>query len=295
MTLQRFIALLAVGLALAVLGYLLWVTQRNPVDLNLHTARIEQLKSADRADRVLQQQIVRARLNVQGEARGLDEARQALADAYTAVNARSGGLRGLAPEVDAALGIYGRHMTRKLELLEDYAQVLQEYAARFAVLQADGENALRVATESGRGALREQLLALIEEAAAYAIQFSSTDAQRLNELIAQVDRSQQGLRSDIEREAVIRLLSTVAAVRNARDALQTLKTQLDELPTIQALQRLSAEYIAHFDRQTATARRDRRILAVYATALLLAFALIAVRLRRSFSELDQMNAELQRA
>ncbi|MFP5306470.1 MAG: sensor histidine kinase, partial [Gammaproteobacteria bacterium] len=41
--------------------------------------------------------------------------------------------------------------------------------------------------------------------------------------------------------------------------------------------------------------RDRRILAVYATALLLAFALIAVRLRRSFSELDQMNAELQRA
>ena len=45
----------------------------------------------------------------------------------------------------------------------------------------------------------------------------------------------------------------------------------------------------------ATADRNKLTLAVYAAALLLAFGLIAWRLRSSFQELDQLNLELQDA
>lgn len=292
-TLQRILVILAVSLALGLIVFLLWKMLRNPLETGLHVIRLEQIDSAAKADVELNQQILRARLALESGARDLELARDRFDIAQSALSSGQAGLSGLNGEMDDALQTYRLQASDKLSLLNDYSARLARLAQHFSVMRVAGISVLNAPVVNESESLRKRVMMLLQEATAYSLQSSPENADLINRLGGEVSEAAEQLDNDAARGALRHLLETVDLLRSSRDELQSLIAQFDSIETGIALQSLQAAYEKHFQGLQDTARRYRQTLAVYAVALLLAFGLIAVRLRSSFSALDSANNELQ--
>ncbi|WP_339675808.1 ATP-binding protein [uncultured Zhongshania sp.] len=292
---QRLIALLAIALALGVISFLLWKTLRNPLETGLHIIRLEQLDTAAKADAELNQQIARGRLSLDSGPQELELSRDRFTVAQEAVSSGQASLAGLAQPIDAALAHYNAVAQSKLSLLNDYSAKLARLAQHFSVLRVAGISLLSAPSVNASEELRKNVMSILREATAYGIQSSPTNGGYIDELGQEIVAAEEGLANDAERGAVRHLLNTVDSLRSAADQLQVLTEEFDAVPSGPALYDLRTAYEKHFYNLQSTARSYRQTLAVYAVALLLAFGVIAVRLRSSFSTLDSLNSELQNA
>ncbi|CAA0087013.1 Signal transduction histidine-protein kinase AtoS [Zhongshania aliphaticivorans] len=292
---QRLLALLAVVLALTVIAFLLWKTLGNPLETGLHIIRLEQLDAAENADAELNQQIARGRLSLDSGLQRIELARDRFSAAKEAISRGQASLQGLSLQIDSDLTQYDKTAADKLSQLNEYSAKLARLAQHFSIMRVAGISMLNVPAVNRSESLRENLMALLREATAYAIQSTPSNAYTLDDLARNIRAAEDQLDSDSERGALRHLLSTVDELRSTADQLQALTVQFDTIATGTALYNLRAGYEKHFNNLQATAKSYRQTLAVYAVALLLAFGVIAVRLRSSFSALDRLNSELQDA
>ncbi|AMO68013.1 integral membrane sensor signal transduction histidine kinase [gamma proteobacterium BDW918] len=292
-TLQRLLVVLAVSLALGLIVFLLWKMLRNPLETGLHVIRLEQIDSAAKADVELNQQILRARLALESGARELELARDRFDVAQSSLSSGKAGLSDLSRDINQSLQIYRTQAGDKLTLLNDYSARLARLAQYFSVMRVAGISVLNAPAVNSSESLRKRIMTLLQEATAYSLQSSPENAFVIDELAAEVSEAAEQLDNDAARGALGHLLETVSLLRSSRDDLQKLISQFDAIETGTALQNLQLAYENHFQGLQDTARRYRQTLAVYAVALLLAFGLIALRLRSSFSALDNANNELQ--
>ena len=292
---QRLLALLAITLALGIISFLLWKTLRNPLETGLHIIRLEQLDAAAKAESELNQQIARGRLSLDSGAQDLELARDRFTVTQEAISSGQASLEGLAKPIDAALQKYNSVAGEKLSLLNDYSAKLARLAQHFSVLRVAGISLLSAPSVNASEELRKNVMTVLREATAYGIQSAPTNGGYIDELGRNIVAAEEGIDNDAERGALRHLLNTVDALRSAADELQVLTEQFDSVPTGAALIDLRTAYEKHFYNLQSTARSYRQTLAVYAVALLLAFGVIAVRLRSSFSTLDSLNSELQDA
>ncbi|WP_320838150.1 ATP-binding protein [Zhongshania sp.] len=292
-TLQRLLVVLAVSLALSLIVFLLWKMLRNPLETGLHVIRLEQIDSAAKADVELNQQILRARLALESGARELELARDRFDVAQSSLSSGKAGLSDLSRDINQSLQVYRTQAGDKLTLLNDYSARLARLAQYFSVMRVAGISVLNAPAVNSSESLRKRIMMLLQEATAYSLQSSPENAFVIDQLAAEVSEAAEQLDNDAARGALGHLLETVSLLRSSRDDLQKLIGQFDAIETGAALQSLQLAYEDHFQGLQDTARRYRQTLAVYAVALLLAFGLIAVRLRSSFSALDSANNELQ--
>ena len=292
-SIQRSIALLAVVLALSLIAFLLWKTLRNPLETGLHIIRLEQLDAAAKADAELNQQIARGRLSLDSGAQQLELARDRFTVTQEAISSGQATLAGLSPSINSALDRYNQDTSAKLSLLNDYSVKLARLAQHFSVLRVAGISLLNAPSVNAKEGLREDVMSILREATAYGIQSAPTNGSYIDELGRNIVAAEEQLDDDIERGALRHLLNTVDALRSASDQLQVLTERFDTLATGPALYDLRSIYENYFHNLQTTARNYRQTLAVYAVALLLAFGVIAIRLRSSFSALDSLNSELQ--
>ncbi len=292
-TLQRLLVVLAVSLALGLIVFLLWKMLRNPLETGLHVIRLEQIDSAAKADVELNQQILRARLALESGARELELARDRFDVAQSSLSSGKAGLGDLSRDINQSLQIYRTQAGDKLTLLNDYSARLARLAQYFSVMRVAGISVLNAPAVNSSESLRKRIMTLLQEATAYSLQSSPENAFVIDQLAAEVSEAAEQLDNDAARGALGHLLETVSLLRSSRDDLQKLISQFDAIETGTALQNLQLAYENHFQGRQDTARRYRQTLAVYAVALLLAFGLIALRLRSSFSALDNANNELQ--
>ena len=290
---QRSIALLAVVLALSLIAFLLWKTLRNPLETGLHIIRLEQLDAAAKADAELNQQIARGRLSLDSGAQQLELARDRFTVTQEAISSGQATLAGLSPSINSALDRYNQDTSAKLSLLNDYSVKLARLAQHFSVLRVAGISLLNAPSVNAKEGLREDVMSILREATAYGIQSAPTNGSYIDELGRNIVAAEEQLDDDTERGALRHLLNTVDALRSASDQLQVLTERFDTLATGPALYDLRSIYENYFHNLQTTARNYRQTLAVYAVALLLAFGVIAIRLRSSFSALDSLNSELQ--
>jgi two-component system NtrC family sensor kinase len=292
-SIQRSIALLAVVLALSLIAFLLWKTLRNPLETGLHIIRLEQLDAAAKADAELNQQIARGRLSLDSGAQQLELARDRFTVTQEAISSGQATLAGLSPSINSALDRYNQDTSAKLSLLNDYSVKLARLAQHFSVLRVAGISLLNAPSVNAKEGLREDVMSILREATAYGIQSAPTNGSYIDELGRNIVAAEEQLDDDTERGALRHLLNTVDALRSASDQLQVLTERFDTLATGPALYDLRSIYENYFHNLQTTARNYRQTLAVYAVALLLAFGVIAIRLRSSFSALDSLNSELQ--
>ena len=294
-SIQRFIALLAVLLALSLISFLLWKTLRNPLETGLHVIRLEQLETAAKADAELNLQIARGRLSLDSGAQQLELARDRFTVAQSALSSGQASLAGLSPEIDSSLQQYNTQASAKLRVLNDYSAKLARLSQHFSVLRVAGISLLNAPSVNASEELRENVMAILREATAYGIQSEATNGSYIDELGRNLVAAEEQLDNDAEVGALRHLLATVDALRESADQLQVFVAKFDSLPTGAALYDLRNSYENHYHGLQTIARNYRQTLAVYAVALLLAFGVIAVRLRSSFSALDSLNNELQDA
>ncbi len=292
---QRIFAPLAIVLAFSVLGYLLWVTLRNPLETGLHVVRMEQLDALKIADQQLNRAIVRAPLQLDEEPRAMLAAASRFDEQAKQVSFGQAGLKGQAPLVDRALDDFLRSAKDKLGLLEPFQESLRRFRLLFSAMRSSGVSVLSAPAIESNPELQKEIKRLLRETTEYAIVSTADNADELVQLSGSIAVKASSLDDNETLAALSQLLDTVDGLRYTRDELNQQLDAIAEVGAAGALAALKARYESHFEQLQATADRNRQTLAVYAAALLLAFGLIAWRLRGSFQELDQLNVELQDA
>ena len=136
---------------------------------------------------------------------------------------------------------------------------------------------------------------LVQGVTAYALQADPVVRDQVRGMVTEIALAASELETSESRAQIDELLNTSDSLMFTRDAAQTVIEDIDEVATGPALNQLYSSYNSHFSALQNTARQYRQTLAVFAAALLLAFGVIALRLRSSFSTLDELNAELQEA
>jgi signal transduction histidine kinase len=292
---QRLLVVVAVLLALSLIVFLMWKMLRNPLETGLHVIRLEQFEATAKADSELNTQIIRARLALESGGQALELARDRFDVTQASLSSGQAGMAGMTKEIDAALNIYSQQAGAKTSLLNDYSAKLARLAQYFSVMRVAGISVLNAPAVDKSERLRKDVMSILQEGTAYSIQATPSNGVIIDEIADRIARQAADMESDGLRGALGHLLDTITSLRQTRNELQGLIAQFESINTASTLSELRNAYQDHFHGLQNTARRYRQTFAVYAVALLLAFGLIAIRLRSSFAALDKANSELQDA
>lgn len=293
--LQRGLAIFAVLLSLGVMAFLLWATLRNNVETGLHFVRMEQLERVADADAELQRRIDQSRLDLEDGVQDLDAARDRFAAAQRVLGQGRAGLGGIAPELDAALSEFSFTASQKLLVLESYRGSLEQLSLLFSSVRLAGLELLAQPVVEETPKLKRDLIDMLDLVSGYSIRLQGAEQPELDRLFVKLSIALPTLEQDQLGGDLARFLDAVEALRFSREALHKSRLKLQPHSQPNNLQTLDLAYQDYFHQLQSKARLHRQTLAVFAGALLIAFGLIAYRLRSSFTALDALNDELQHA
>ncbi|PPE71852.1 hypothetical protein C3942_21280 [Solimonas fluminis] len=289
--LQRLLMVLSIGAALAMLAVLVVRTQGEPQTLEGHLGRMTALAQLSAANVEADTQVMRARLSLESDAQGLEDAMRRLEAARTALALHRDGLRAVSRDVGNAVSGLLQQLDDKQALLGSYRSQVGEFAGSYAKFGQESDLVLADPALAGDAGLRSAVRRLLEEVTTYSLQSAPTNQDTLDGLMTQVTvgaGSAPALRSRL-----IALSNAAARVVGDKDQLTAIAGKLGEVPVAATLDRLQKNYIAHYAKDEANLARYRQVLAIYAAALLAVFGLVGWRLRRSYGELDRSHDELQ--
>ncbi|WP_161554268.1 DAHL domain-containing protein [Stenotrophobium rhamnosiphilum] len=289
--LQRAIVVAAIFMALAVLGFLVFKTQSTPQDLNQHIERVSKITRLQQLNAEFDQEIAKARLGLDAEPKALAAAQKKFQDEAAAFAESNSVLSNVGAQVENALRDYFQAARQKEQLLSDYRAQLSEYNSKFRDMREEGEQVLSQIGQ--REQARKQVLTLMVEATTYCVAAAPLNGDYLERIRSSLaDSVSEGDNAVLHRK-LLALSAAVRSVRFAKDNLQTKTQTLLAVPTADALQNVLNEYYNAYSTQESSISRYRLLLAIYASALLLVFALVGWRLRYSYRALDRSNAQLQ--
>lgn len=289
--LQRAIVAVAILMALAVLGFLVVKTQAPPQDLSLHIDQISKISRLQQLNAEFDKEIAKARLSLDSEPTALIDAQKKFEEAATTFSEGSNVLSAIDPTVNNALNDYFQALRQKEQLLQEYPGQLHDFTGKFHEMREQSDEVLSGLSVTQKGNTRKQVMSLMVEATTYCIQAAPTNGDyldRLSSTLAETDGGDAALRSKLQR-----LTSVVQSVRSAKDNLQSKSQAILAVPVADALQKLLNDYYLYYGTQESSISRYRLLLAIYASAMLLVFAIVGWRLRYSYRELDDSNAKLQ--
>lgn len=281
MFLRKWIAIVALGGSLALLAVLVIKSQERPVNARQASDQLAQLNYVARLSEQFAREVARARVNRDTTFAALDGTVALWASADERLASEETGLAGQ-PHTARPLRRYLDLAARRREGLIDFKAAQIDFVSAFEQLRIEAERALGGLMSSETDLVtRDQIIALLDELAIYGLQANPNNGGRIYSLMARLNGALPAF------EAAAR------AVRAAKDALQPHADALGDLATAEQLGLLTAQV------REAVALQDARIehytlaLAAFASALLLVFTLIGLRLRSSFTELDGINANLE--
>ena len=290
--LQRAIVAIAILMALAVLGFLVFKTQSQPQDLNLHIERVSKISRLQQLNTEFDQEIAKARLGLDTEPKTLAAAQQRFQDEQASFSEGNAVLKTVGSGVDQALTDYFQASSQKEQLLQDYRMQLHDYTSKFREMREEGEQLLSAIPAGQREQARKQVLSLMVETTKYCIAAAPLNGDYLDQLTSTLAEKVPESDSASLHSKLLALSSAARTVRFAKDSLQAKTQTVLAVPVGDALQRVLSQYYNSYSTQESAVSRYRLLLAIYASALLVVFALVGWRLRYSYRELDASNAQL---
>ncbi len=297
MKLRMLIPALLAGVAIAVLVFLLRMTQT--VDNNLHLERLRLIRAADALDVQLNRAVTQS-----GEATmtQLTAARadttRLLGEVLDAMDKGPKALRGLSPELDRTLDAF-------LDTIQDKSELAFDFEARNILLNQrlisamDGvsvqaDTVLAAADAKVQERVRELTLQIKAEITTLGVVQGQPETERIRTALAELDEIGKA-QSEAFREAQQFLrLGAEGVIADKTELVDKVGGFLGR-PTAAQLEAMEKAYMAWHSQQVAQANRYRQLLAGYAAILLLAVAAIGWRLRNSYRDLDRANDKLLEA
>lgn len=291
--LQRAIVAAAILMALGVLGFLVFKTQSTPQDLNQHIERVSKIAHLQQLNTEFDQEIAKGRLGLDTEPKTLIAAQQRFQEEAASFSEGNAVLKTVGTNVDSALTDYFQAASQKDDLLKDYRAQLQDYTSKFREMREEGEQVLSQVAQ--REQARKQVMSILVESTKYCIAAAPLNGEYLDRLISTLGDTVPESDNAALHSKLLSLASAVRTARFSKDSLQAKTKTLLAVPVADALQRVLNEYYNAYSTQESSISRYRLLLAIYASALLLVFAMVGWRLRYSYRELDVSHAELQNA
>jgi len=295
MNLRVLLPGLAAGIAIGVLAFLLKMTQS--VDSDLHQARLDNLRAVNNLDVELNRGFTQTRASSIADSAG-DRARitQQLGEALDKLEKGPEGLKGLTPELDAALDAFFVTVESKFGLGFDFEArnsiLTTRLIAGLDAVPALASPVLAAASGAARDDIDQALSQLKGEIINFGVTPSPINIASINQLLDRLEGHR-----DSQSAAY---LSAVGDLRAKIDEVITDKTELvDKLkdflnrPTGPELQAVEAAYTRWYQAQVVAANQYRLYLAAFAGGLMLVLGYLGLRLRRSYAELDQANEHLE--
>ncbi|HXG27625.1 MAG TPA: DAHL domain-containing protein [Nevskiales bacterium] len=297
MKLRMLIPALLAGMAIAVLVFLLRMTQT--VDNDLHLERLRLIRAVDALDVQLNRAVTQSGVATMTQltAARADTTRR-LGEVLDELDKGPKSLRGLSPELDRALDTF-------LDTIQDKSELAFDFEARNVLLNQRLINAmdgvavqadavLAAADAAAQERVRELTLQLKAEITTLGVIQGQPETARIKAALDELDEIGK-TQSEAFREAQ-------QALRLGAEGVIADKTELvDKVggflgrPTGPQLEAMERAYMDWHGRQVAIANRYRLLLAGYAAFLLIVLAGLGVRLRNSYRELDRANDKLREA
>jgi two-component system NtrC family sensor kinase len=289
--LQRLLMAISIGAALVVLAVLVVRTQSEPQTVQGHLARMTTLAQLRVANDDAVTQVARARLRLSAETEGITDAVRRLEAAQSALGTHRDEFRTVSRELAGDAAAILQQIDEKKSLLGTYERQLRQFSAAYDELRGQVETVLAHPALSANHPLHGVVRSLIEEITAYSLQ-STPDNQAtieglLNRLGAEAG-SVPALRS-----ALVNLGRSATVVIGEKDRVRSTAGQIAAVPIAASLDDLQQRYVTHYARAEFEVARYRNVLVIYATALLVVFGFVGWRLRRSYGEMQGLNAKLE--
>lgn len=291
---QVLLALLAFA-AIGMLVFLVRMTQT--VDNAVHLERLANLRAVDALDVGLNRAVTQ--VGVSSLANTADERATTTAQLGDALNLLEQGptrLQGLSPDIDAALRRFLDTIESKFELAFDFEArnilINQRLIAGMDAVPVLADQLLLQTAEADREALAGQLAQLKTEVTTHGVVQTPTNEANIRALVEALTLA--GESQSEEWRQTLNLLSARSAEVIA-DKAELVKRLSDFLqrPTAAQLRALEQTYMGWHNARVAVGNQYRLWLAAYAAILLLVLALVGLRLRRSFRDLDSANEHLE--
>ncbi len=290
MNLRPLFLAVAGGIAIGALLFLVRGTQS--VDLEVHAQVQQHMRDLKQLDAKFNEEIVKARLFVDVESEALLNMIPEVEEAPKVLTEGDYSLRGISPEVDAALDAYLQAMAEKVETAEHYEfQNLRLINSLEIIPRVSDELLEGLAAEEFLDS-RIQVLRLLKEAMTYGVLPEPPNEAVFEELVYQFSKVPSDI-PDEYRGSYVQLSSTGNDLLNDKRNVDASLKQLTGYPTDQRLEELQATYGAFHEARLAESQRYRQILVIYAVVLLLVLAYLGLRLRKSYQDLDRANDELK--
>ena len=297
MKLRQLLPAIAAGIAIGILAFLLKMTQS--VDADLHRARLADLRAIDNLDIELNRMFTQTRASsLANSAADRTKITQKLGEDLDAIDKGPRKLRGLTPELDKNLDTFLDTIEAKFELGFDFEArntlLNQSLVNNLDAVEGSSAALFGAATPAAQEALRPILSQLKTELLSNGVTPTPTNAQTVRDLLDAMAKLGDG-QSEAYQQA-LRNLSGISEeiLTDKADLVDKLKDFIGR-PTGPQLQAVEQSYTAWYQGQVASANEYRVLLAAYAAVLLLGLALLGLRLRRSYAELDKANDELSHA
>lgn len=291
MSFQRLVVAISVALALGVLVFLLRQTQASGGDVDRYNSGQGIIQNLQSLQSALRSEALQARVQLDADGEGIERRRTALADAVNQVST-SGFAIGTGSAVQTTLSAYMQAVNSDLDTAERFQVALNNVSLQWAALQAE-TYALLQQEPPVNAQVHDRLVQVLKTAIAYAITGSDNELSALQSAVADVNDSANNLKEGDLRSSLDRIANAANALQTARQQLSTQELALDAAGDDVALLRLQNAFAGDYEARLEDGRRYRLILAIYTVGLLVVLGLMALRLRNSFRELDQLNEDLQ--
>ncbi len=294
MKLRMLIPALLAGVAIAVLIFLLRMTQT--VDNNLHLERLRLIRAVDaldvRLNRAVTQSGVSSMTNLTAERANTTRDLGAVLDQ---IDGGPKSLRGLTADLDKKVDAF-------LDTIQDKSELAFDFEARNVLLNQrlisgmDGtsiqaDNVLSAAAPE----IVEQVRALTgqvkSEITTLGVTQSAYDTSFLTTALDELDTLAASQPVEFQEQVTGLRLNAEAVIADKAELVDKVGGFLGR-PTGPQLDAMEHAYMAWHGAQVAEANRYRLLLAGYAAFLLLVLGLLGIRLRNSYRDLDRANDKL---
>jgi len=295
MKLKSLLSVLAAGLAMGVLAYLVKMTQT--VDGALHEERLVNLRTVNNLDVELNRGFTQNRASSLTVANS-DRAKisKDIGAALDRLDKGTHSLRGLSPQLDAALDRFLTTIDDKFGLGFDFeirnTQFTQRLVTSMDAVPGHASTLLALVGPEQLEPVSLMVAQLKTEIVTLGVSPSPSNVESIQQLLAKLRATGEG-QNDAYREALGALIASAEyALADKNELVSTLNNFLNE-PTGEQLQAVESAYTDWYQSQAAIANQYRLYLAAFSVLLLLGLAWLGMRLRRSYAELDRANTGLE--
>ncbi|MES0873500.1 ATP-binding protein [Sinimarinibacterium sp. HSW-8] len=282
---------ISVGAALVVLAVLVVRTQSEPQTVQGHLARMITLAQLRVANEDADIQVARARLRLTAETDGLRDAVQRLEAARASLSTHRDEFRAVSRDLSGNAAALIEQIDTKTALIGTYERQLRQFASVYERLRAQVETLLAHPALPLGHALHGVVRGLIEEITAYALQSTPDNRSTIESLLDRLGADAASVPA--LRGALLDLGRSTTAALGEKDRVRATAQQLADIPIAAGLDDLQQRYVNHYVKSEFEVARYRNVLVIYASALLVVFGFVGWRLRRSYAELQDMNAKLE--